>query len=72
MKFLPSTEARSSTVRSAGSRPAIRAASTAWMVGGRVVSLAAFLVGGDELLEKQRVALGGPDDPCRLDRPHLA
>ena len=27
---------------------------------------------GDELLEKQRVALGGPNDPGRLTRPHLA
>ena len=36
---------------------------------GQVLSLAAFAVGGNELLEKQRVALGGADDTCRLDRP---
>ena len=34
--------------------------------------LAAFLFGGDELFEKQRVAFRGPNDPGRLSWPHLA
>ena len=40
--------------------------------GGQDRRLAAFFVGCDELLEEQRVALGGPDDPGGLERPQLA
>ena len=43
----------------------MRAASTAWIVGGSV----ALGADRDELLEEQRVALGAVDDPRRAPRP---
>src|SRR5689334_8415654 len=39
--------------------------------GGQDSRLAAFLVRSDQLLEEQRVALGGPHYPGGLERPQL-
>ena len=53
----PSTAARSTTARSFGGSASMRAASSAWMDGGRPAVAAG--AHGDDLLEEEGVSLGG-------------
>ena len=58
----PSTEPRWTTARSSGSSRSMRAARSAWIVGGTVSAVRVVGEVREELLDEERVALGGGDD----------